>query len=444
MKRGFLVKPAKSSVPDGQKESNCAVNPALSQNDTNPHPGQSAIPDDQAERYMPLVFGTVHETVPSDYVSKVLQPSIWSEIPNSENNKGPLIVTRLPPNSHISTICLVNLDVRDLIVAFPGFPTDLPSQVTPAYRIAQTTDRGLAMFATRKMVSGELILVERPLLVAPISLRLPPDTDLDRYSMPQLTQILMYEMNRMLRVAVEEMSQKEKQDFMTLTNCHKGDGSGPLLGIQRTNSIRVLDGIKNKGMKGREGGYIAILKDGSRINHSCNPNVGYNWDTASFSVKFYVQRDIEDGEEITRSYLGSLLGSCTERQKALEPLGFRCICSACLHPEISDPRRKRIGEMQDWRHQFIEWSHDPTLPDDLLTRPYSEYLQLCEVEELQASSSHTTCCAVLSMCYMMLADKENFIKYRRMEAISSGDESKLDDIANVETMTLWGYRNKRR
>ena len=65
------------------------------------------------------------------------------------------------------------------------------------------------------------------------------------------------------------MNEKDRNARMELANCHKEDGSGPLVGIMRTNTFAaddLVDGPKGVPVMNANG-YIAVCKLGSCINH---------------------------------------------------------------------------------------------------------------------------------------------------------------------------------
>ncbi|KAF8995784.1 hypothetical protein BDQ17DRAFT_1545075 [Cyathus striatus] len=86
---------------------------------------------------------------------------------------GSLVATRIPSRSRTDgTECIIYGCMKREIYNTPRFPAPLPSLATnqtPAYRIASTGNKmGQGMFATRDINVGQLILVERPLLMFPI------------------------------------------------------------------------------------------------------------------------------------------------------------------------------------------------------------------------------------------------------------------------------------
>ncbi|KAF8994392.1 hypothetical protein BDQ17DRAFT_1202347, partial [Cyathus striatus] len=119
------------------------------------------------------------------------------------------------------------------------------------------------------------------------------------------------------------MSKENRDDYMALANAHLNDETPTLAAIWRTN-VFEFPGL---GEEGNEQ-YGAILKEMSRINHSCRPNCTHNFDIASFSFELRATKTIGVGEEILYSYCN--IGIPTEnRQAALMPYGFACTCQSC-------------------------------------------------------------------------------------------------------------------
>jgi len=127
---------------------------------------------------------------------------------------------------------------------------------------------------------------------------------------------------------VRRMSEKNRQDFKELMNTHTEDGSGPLLGVIRTNGFGVMGKI-DENYFALTRGYTAIGKIASRINHSCIPNVKCDFSTSSFSLTFTAQKAIKAGEQLFYSYV-SKFESREVRQKKLAPYGIICECEACV------------------------------------------------------------------------------------------------------------------
>ena len=65
------------------------------------------------------------------------------------------------------TEAMLDIETRDALFSQPGFPEPLIRQRAPAYHIGPAGDKGLGMFATRRLRTGTLIVNERPLTFQP-------------------------------------------------------------------------------------------------------------------------------------------------------------------------------------------------------------------------------------------------------------------------------------
>ncbi|KAJ6491766.1 hypothetical protein C8R47DRAFT_1121710 [Mycena vitilis] len=124
----------------------------------------------------------------------------------------------------------------------------------------------MGLFATRALHAGELILSERPLLISPASFELPIPPN---FNLAQYTQLLLMESEKSVAISVDRMSPESKAAFMALGNSHMEDGSGPCLGIVRTNALGI-SGLR-PGVEGPTSKYGAIPEYISRLNHRCVP-----------------------------------------------------------------------------------------------------------------------------------------------------------------------------
>lgn len=126
---------------------------------------------------------------------------------------------------------------------------------------------GQGLFAKHNITRGDLIFAERPLLVAPRAITgWSKSVNPDVHTEHQIKQIVMLEFETLLECTVARLSSESQADFRALKNAHTGDGSGPLLGIIRTNRYGIgnlYDGSN------KDAGYGAVCKIGSRINHRC-------------------------------------------------------------------------------------------------------------------------------------------------------------------------------
>jgi len=80
-----------------------------------------------------------------------------------------------------------------------------------------------------------------------------------------------------------------------------------------------------------------VLIKGAMLNHSCSPNVIFNWEKRSASDKkenimnFTTVRDIEAGEEICGNYVDIRLDNEARQKRLLDQYGFHCRCVRCSH-----------------------------------------------------------------------------------------------------------------
>jgi len=132
-----------------------------------------------------------------------------------------------------------------------------------------------------------------------------------------------------LKSRIGNVSEREEGSLFSL------DVYGSLVGMFELNNLEIF--LHNGELEGT--GFYPLH---SMMNHSCEPNVsmfyeadeeeGEEGDYSPCSkVYAYALRDIEEGEEITCSYLDAeqLELETEERQDLLRDYGFRCTCSSC-------------------------------------------------------------------------------------------------------------------
>lgn len=165
------------------------------------------------------------------------------------------------PNSW--TECILRGFTKRTILSTPGYPQPLIKPPTSCYRIGPS-ENGLGMFATRDIFIGDLIVAERPLMVTPRGLRLPTSIGFPAdFTAEQRRQAAIFEWEKLLQASFDRMEPENQAAFMALANSHLEDGSGPVLGVIRTNGFEVAgldDPIP-------EGEYTGVCKIISRVNH---------------------------------------------------------------------------------------------------------------------------------------------------------------------------------
>jgi hypothetical protein len=305
-----------------------------------------AIPEGYKSINLPIA---AHDATKIDHTANTM---LFTTIP-SKKITGPL-----DPDGHSEW--LVHGPTKSKVINAPGYPKPVPKPeascgIQPAYVIKPTPGMGLGVFATRDIKMDELIFAERPLLVSPSSnLGVRPDPKTKDYDLKTQIAIVMMEWEKMLEVAVGRMEPENRNAFMELANSHKDDGSGPILGIIRTNGFRVGSNVFDGPEMCADGSnaYSGVIKIGSRINHryvhlaafflwflnniltcisiSCMPNVKIVFSTPSFSFQCSAIVDIKAGEELFYGYCG-IDQPVARRQVELAPYGIVCSCSACTH-----------------------------------------------------------------------------------------------------------------
>ncbi|KAF8995749.1 hypothetical protein BDQ17DRAFT_1430141 [Cyathus striatus] len=338
MKRGFLLKQTrkeKTDVPRNQLKKADPVLPATSARKVE----TSALPDDQIIAFdlKPRNdFGPAFD-VCAARIKQLPTPTPSSISPSA------LICTRMPPNvndAFSTTECILYSRTKRHFVYSPKFPRQLNPTIHPvSYDIRNTKSTGYGMFATRPLKVGDLILIERPLMVLPINTDLSGVDECPELFRNVLKQVQgskatpMGIMEPMLEVAFGRMTKENQEAFLALANAHTNDGTTRLSAIWRTNTFAISD-IGELGDENDQ--YGMVLKEMSRINHSCRPNCTYSFDTASFSFELRVSRAIAQGEEIFFCYCEPNVPT-VQRQAELKPYGFSCTCLSCC-PTSPNPR----------------------------------------------------------------------------------------------------------
>ncbi|KAF4590780.1 hypothetical protein EYR40_009377 [Pleurotus pulmonarius] len=330
--------------------------------------------------------------------SKILVVPVGQPAPHEDA----LVYTTQPqgcdPEAGMVECILQNSAAKKELVEYPGYPAPIireaDSTAPCPYRIVEIPSKGLGMVAARDLHFGELIISERPLIISPRVMKINCMKWMDSATPRQKQEAAWFESEKIYKLAFERMEPEDKETYMKLYNSHKHDGTGPILGISRTNGYGVF------ALQGDD--YVGVFKDASRINHSCSPNTIRHFDRPSLSMQMYAVREIKEGEEITTQYCNPL-APYAARRKALKPYGIRCDCPACLNPAKSDKIRYRIGCVKDAMPAIVKWAGNHKLPDNLLLGPSLELLKLMEDEGLEASKPYERVLYHLFHIYSALA-----------------------------------------
>ena len=215
-------------------------------------------------------------------------------------------------------------------------------------------DGGIGCFATRDIRKGEVVLIERPVVVA---------KDVGGGIGRGAADASKAGAEARLDAAVAALSEADRAKVFALTDVHSSGGGGggggggsseaTALGIFRTNAYPTAGG---------EGGLFPLF---ARFNHACTPNVSHRWCPAD-SVPadggpgagggvraVFAARDIAAGEELLNSYIEPAAPRHERRAALRAQFGFDCTCAACALGDDaatlreSDRRRARAGALDD-------------------------------------------------------------------------------------------------
>ncbi|KAJ7903799.1 hypothetical protein B0H14DRAFT_2427686 [Mycena olivaceomarginata] len=339
------------------------------------------------------------------------------------------------------TECFFFPGTKELVMKTPGFPQPLVHPTTPAVRLGAVPGKGMGLFSTRALKMGDLILSERPLLVAARGVY---STAPHHYTPEMVFQHSLNELEKYCSVSVQRMRPENRAAFMALANSHKEDGSGPIVGITRTNGLGI-SGLR-PGVDDGTNMYVAILKDISRLNHSCSANTSPHFDLASFSHRLYAVRDIAAGEELTFQY-AEVVCSAAARNEALKPYDFVCTCPACMDAPASDARRAAIDAFTP--NVFL-WAMNRKLPDDWLIKQCLEQLARIAIEGLEHDHRFFDATKAIMEAYICLGDARNASEWaaklhrqKWAEELAKADVGPLLDAGNTavyEDHDMWRMR----
>lgn len=189
--------------------------------------------------------------------------------------------------------------------------------------ILSTPDRGLAVFATRKIKAGTLVVAEHPIL------RLSKDEENDSVAIErEFARLSRADQKHYLKLFDAQKSRMSQVTSIYYSNCYN------------------LDSFRPDGNGGSAVGAIA-----SRFNHSCVPNLQLSFNFHNSLMMFYAIRDIPRGKEVCTNYNKNVFDAAVRRQRRLQMYyGFLCQCEACLGPAKnefwakSDQRRRTMLE----------------------------------------------------------------------------------------------------
>ncbi|KAH7104832.1 hypothetical protein BKA62DRAFT_613781 [Auriculariales sp. MPI-PUGE-AT-0066] len=206
---------------------------------------------------------------------------------------------------------------------------------------SRPTVKGQMMVATCDLREGETVVREWPLLLWP-----------QRFFVGSVEQA-----EHFLSLAVNNLNPVRGAEYRSLKNAWKDytgsdfRGAGELSGILNTNMVRISGSPATDDCP-----YGGIFPSLSRMNHSCQPNSSYNYDSHTMTIELRASRSIRKGEEVTISYNCELMQPTVARRGRLfDTYRFTCECGACTAAS-SDARRAQIlATPHTTRREFFTW-----------------------------------------------------------------------------------------
>jgi hypothetical protein len=117
----------------------------------------------------------------------------------------------------------VTLADSKILELLPKYFGHRPSALESAYKISAAAGKGVAMFATRDIPAGGVILVENPVIVVPLIMDMG-----DQLSKEQMFEMLF-----------DRLDADVRERALALWNCKPADLCGKEEGIVRTNGLQV-------------------------------------------------------------------------------------------------------------------------------------------------------------------------------------------------------------
>ncbi|KAJ7287127.1 hypothetical protein C8J57DRAFT_1167086 [Mycena rebaudengoi] len=351
--------------------------------------------------------GAVPKTCPTLPLDASPAPSSQPDVPGEGEFGYPTLCTTLPPNAGPDepvTECFLLAETKEYFINLPGFPKPPTNPATATYRVGLSPGKGLGLFSTRKLKMGQIVLSERPLLIAMRAMRdgrLHPDMD------SELLFRFCEHLERNLEICVARMAPAAREAWYALENSYTEEQLGPNVGRMQTNGIDVPGLKETTGTGGSI--YAAVFKDISRLNHSCSPNVRPYFNAESLSYQILALRDIAKGEELTFMYLDIRPLAKERRQKLQDYFLFNCTCTACCDAQVSDARRSNAQKCPSVRI----WLLRRNLPDDWLINRCRAQITLLEEEGLQTLREYWDNHLTIMEAYICLGDAANASVYAK-------------------------------
>ncbi|CAF3542590.1 unnamed protein product [Fusarium graminearum] len=186
----------------------------------------------------------------------------------------------------------------------------------PMTELQEVPGKGQGLIATRKIPKGTRILSEKAII-----------------RVPEIFANIAA-VSASIGRQVDSLPPDQREAFLSMCNIYPSDDdTSPYLGIVRSNGLPMDFGS-------------GVFLQASRINHACDNNAQKDYNEGIKRHTVHALRDIEEGEEITITYLGILKNRRTRQQALRTKFMFTCTCNLCSLPDdLSAESDRRLDEI---------------------------------------------------------------------------------------------------
>lgn len=193
---------------------------------------------------------------------------------------------------------------------------------------------GRVAIASRDFSVGELVLEEAPLMTWSVG-----KTDSDYHSnfLRAYTKASQAERSAVLEMAHPELeSTSKRMEALRLVAASIGSQfkletsiALKLLAIRETNAHEYYGAVEHDFFDPAP--RVALFRLGSKVAHSCLPNLMYSSKNENGGLRYIAIRPIRAGDRVTCSYIGNIWGTPTYERRARlrDRYAFVCHCARC-------------------------------------------------------------------------------------------------------------------
>ncbi|KAM7213816.1 het domain protein [Rhypophila decipiens] len=315
------------------------------------------------------------------------------------NGRGIVAITTAPNLSRLEA-------VEQALNKTKSSPTS--SSEPQSFTLAEVKGKGLGLLASRPLTRSSPVMAKTPALLIHRSFLegLPPSS----------------EQQSLLDTAASYLPSALQKEFWSQMGHF---GGHKILDIMATNSFQMNLDPKGQDQSAHHyGNYPEV----SRFNHDCRPNVAFYIDKTTLRHTTTVVRPVEEGGELTISYLDVTRARVERQSRAKMAWGFECSCKQCALPaplaKRSDERLEEIARME----KKLSDIYDKEVTPQLLERLVNMY----EEERLQTklASPYT----LIALNYNMLGEDRMAKKYARLAYEALVIEHGETDAGDLEAM----------